>query len=358
MKKLMITATVLAVANVYAGWGDFGKAAAKEATAATIRGVAGALSADKKSDGTNSEKDRAKQERDANVDAEKAERDKKMELAKKGEEKSAPAPAASSDISTIEDDAQFFAAFKGAINDADSAKKKSLFERACQMKNEDLLVEFLTAHPDQAKGVAVNRYYNLKNSKLAELILDNLTGLSLEGSSGWVSVPGLDKVVFHAAKALDANARAKYLKIADENLAAAKQDEDLLVVERYYVGMPVIDYVMRSFEEKHGWTKEAGAVVDRLDHYADMKTEISLDDWKKEWKIKYLVFTSKERSKIFKTKGTMDGFVEFLKKYVDKSATINDITVEGGWWIYLDDPHELKVSLNDNNGALNIYRQR
>ena len=104
--------------------------------------------------------------------------------------------------------------------------------------------------------------------------------------------------------------------------------------------------------------KEAGAVVDRLDHYADMKTEISLDDWKKEWKIKYLVFTSKERSKIFKTKGTMDGFVEFLKKYVDKSATINDITVEGGWWIYLDDPHELKVSLNDNNGALNIYRQR
>lgn len=355
MKKLMITAAVFAAANVYAGWGDFGKAAAKGATAATIRGVAGALSADKKNDGASSEKDRAKQER---VDAEKAERDKKMELAKKGQEKSASAPVTSSDISTIKDDAQFFDAFKGAINNADSAKKKSLFERACQMKNADLLVEFLTAHPDQAKGVAVNHYYNLKNSKLAELILDNLTGLSLEGSSGWVSVPGLDEVVFHAVKALDANARAKYLKIADENLAAAKQDEDLLVVERYYVGMPVIDYVVRSFEEKHNWTKEAGAVVDCLDHYADMKTKISLDDWKKEWKIKSLVFTSKERSKIFKTKGTMEGFVEFLKKYVDKSATVKDITVEDGWWIYLDDPHELKISLNDNNGALNIYRQR
>lgn len=355
MKKLMIAAAALAAANVYAGWGDFGKAAAKEATAGTIRGVAGALSADKKSDGASSEKDRAKQER---VAADDAERDKKMELVKKGQEKSASAPTTSTDISNIEDDAQFFAAFKGAINNADSEKKKSLFERACQMRNEDLLVEFLTAHPDQAKGVAVNHYYNLKNSKLAELILDNLTGLSLEGSSGWVSVPGLDKVVFHAVKALDANARVKYLKIADENLAAAKQDEDLLVVERYYVGMPVIDYVVRSFEEKHGWTKKAGAVVDCLDGYADMETEISLDNWKKEWKIKYLVFTSKERSKIFKTKGTMDGFVAFLKKYVDKSATINDITVEGGWWIYLDDPHELKVSLNDNNGALNIYRQR
>lgn len=355
MKKLMILTAVFVAASVYAGWGDFGKAAVKKATTAKIRGVAGALSADKKSDGASSEKDRAKQGR---VDADKAGRDKKMELAKKGQEKSASAPDTSSDISTIEDDAQFFAAFKGAINDADGAKKTSLFERACQMKDENLLIEFLTAHPDQAKGVAVNHYSKLKNSKLAELILDNLTGLSLEGSSGWVSVPGLDKVVFDTVKALDANARVKYLKIADENLAAAKQDEDILVVERYYVGMPVIDYVMRSFEEKHNWTKEAGAVVDCLDHYADMKTKISLDDWKKEWKIKSLVFTSKERSKIFKTKGTMEGFVEFLKKYVDKSATINDITVEGGWWIYLDDPHELKISLNDNNGALNIYRQR
>lgn len=53
----------------------------------------------------------------------------------------------------------------------------------------------------------------------------------------------------------------------------------------------------------------------------------------------------------------MDGFVEFLKKYVDKSATIKDITIEDGWWIYLDDPHGLKIALNDNNGALNIYRQ-
>lgn len=352
MKKLMIAAAALAAANVYAGWGDFGKAAAKELTATTVRGASAALSTDKKSGGASSEKEGAQSERNTYADT-----DKKMELEKK-QEKTSTASDISPDISNIEDDTQFFSAFKSAIKDADDAKKKSLFERACRMKDENLLVALLTEHPDQAKGVAVNHYYNMKSSKLAELVLDNLKGLSLEGSSGWESIPGLDKVVYHAVKALDANARAKYLKIADDNLATAKQDEDILVVERYYVGMPVLDFVMRSFEERHGWTKEAGAVVDCLDYYADMKTEFSLDDWKKEWKIKCLVFMSKERSKIFKTKGTRDGFVEFLKKYVDKSVTFEDVTVQGRWWIYLDDPHELKVSLNDNNGALNIYRQR
>lgn len=263
--------------------------------------------------------------------------------------------ALKNDITELEDDKMYFAAFKKAIKNVNDGKKQSLFDRACRMKDESLLIEFLTTYPDQAKDVATNRHY-VKNSQLAELILDNLKGLSLKGSE-WESTPGLDAVVYHAAKALDPTARAKYLKIADVNLAVAKRDADLLVFERYYIGMPVIDYVMRAFEEKHGWTKRDGAVVLCLDQYADMNTKISLDDWKNEWKIKYLVFPSKERSKIFKTKGTMDGFVEFLKKYVDKSATIKDITIEDGWWIYLDDPHGLKIALNDNNGALNIYRQ-
>lgn len=352
MKKLLIVSAALVAVTAQAGWGDLGKAAAKDATAATLKGLTGSRADEAK-------RASARTEEKSVSDAEKAERDKKMAMAVKDKKAKADATAASaSDITKIDDDAQYYAAFKGEIGSANDTRKKSLFERACQMKDENLLVEFLTAYPDQAKGVAINRYYHLKSSKLAELILDNLKGLSLEGSIGWETIPGLDDVLFHAAKALDATARAKYLKIADDNLAAAKQDEDLLVVERYYVGMPVIDYVMRAFQEKHGWTKEAGAVVDRLDEYADMKTEISLDAWKKEWKINYLVFTSKERSKIFKTKGAMEGFLDFIKKYVDESAKMADITIQGGWWIYLDDPHELKLSLNDQNGALNIYRQK
>lgn len=349
MKKLMIVSAALVAVTAQAGWGDLGKSAAKDATAATIRGLSGSKDSAKR--------ESSRTEAKPVCDADKAERDKKMAMADKGRTTTTDTSSASaSDITKIKDDAQYYAAFKDAILTADDAKKKSLFKRACEMNDENIVIEFLTAYPDQTSAVA-DKWYSkicfdhleIKNSKFAELLIENMKGLAL---------CRLDVVMFHAAKKLDATTRAKYLKIADDNLAAAKQDEDLLVVERYYVGMPVIDYVMRSLEEKHGWTKDADKAVDKLNGYADMDTEISLDDWKKEWKIKYLVFTSKERSKIFKTKGTMDGFVEFLKKYVDKSATMKDITVEGGWWIYLDDPHELKMSLNDNNGALNIYRQK
>lgn len=265
-------------------------------------------------------------------------------------------------VCDIKDDSRFLAVFKDVAKYADASEKEGcLIPRALKMKDAKLLAEFFALCPDQLEQLVDKKKNPSKikmSPQLAEVILDNLKGLPLKGdfSFAWGSTYGLTDWVFEAAKALDAAARAKYIKIADDNLAAAKQDEDILVVERYYVGMPVIDFVMRAFEEKHAWIKWKDP-VDYLVGYADLKTEVALDKWKQEWKIKTLVFPSKERAKIFKVKGTLEGFVDFLKKYVDKAATVNDVTIENDWWIYLDDPHGLKISLKDTNGALNIYRQ-
>lgn len=48
MKRLMILTVTFVVASAQAGWGDLGKAAAKEATAATVKGLVGTLKEDAK----------------------------------------------------------------------------------------------------------------------------------------------------------------------------------------------------------------------------------------------------------------------------------------------------------------------
>lgn len=193
----------------------------------------------------------------------------------------------------------------------------------------------------------------MQNSELAEVLIDNLNDPSLNGQTGWVSIPGIDKMLFHLAKALDAAARAKYLAQATKNREKAAKD-DVLVLEKFYIGMPAIDYVMISFEDKLSWTKELGAVIDWLDYRADMESSIEGKDWRTEWKIIDLSFDSKSRYKYFKIKGTADGLLEFAKKYCDKTAMIKDITINGKWWQYTDDEHGLKVFLNDESGYLNI----
>jgi len=250
-------------------------------------------------------------------------------------------------IATISDDKEFFDAFKKT-----EKKDESLFSRATRMKDEKLLAEFVRMYPKYAKELAQEWYYEGKDSEFAEVLIDNLQDPSLKGSIGWVSIPGIDKMLFNLAKTLDAKARAKYLARAEEN--RKKLDNDVLVLEKFYIGMPVIDYVMISLEDKQEWAKQPGAVIDWLDYRADMKTDISGQDWRTAWKIKDLSFDPKSRHKYFKVKGTREGLLEFAKKYCDKSATYKDITIDGNWWQYNDDEHGLKVFLNDNSGYLNI----
>ena len=250
----------------------------------------------------------------------------------------------------MSDDKEFFEAFKKAGKTDD----KSILKRARSMKDEKLLAEFVRLYPAQAKELAEERYYGIKSSELAEAIIDNVQGMSLSSYyRGWNQIPGLDDIVHKLASRLEPNTRAKYLAQATKNREKAAKD-GVLVLEKFYIGMPVIDYVMISFEDKLSWTKEDGAVIDWLDHRADMKSSIEGKDWRTEWKIKNLSFVGKERYKYFKVKGTVDGLLEFAKKYMDKSASRKDITINGGWWQYTDEEHELKAQMNDDNGALFI----
>ena len=353
MKKLMVfsAASIVAVSS-FAKWGDIGKFAAKEATAAAVKIATDVVTSEQPKDEV--KKVATSEAKGGRRDAQEAVPKKEMEATKKPDTAKGTAGTgnAQDEIASIKSDAEFYAAFKKTSGD----ERKKLFERARQMEDESLLADFVRNNPTEARSVAEMKYYNVKTSDLASALLDNMQGLSLEGRSGWVSVPGLDKVLFGLAQKLDSQARAKYLEIARANREAAKDDE-LVLANKFYVNMPVIDYVMISLEENLAWTKEPGAVVDNLDSYADMKTGIDGKDWKKEWKIKSLLFRAKERHKYFKVKGTHDGLLEFLKKNVDDSATNRDITCQGNWWQYNDDAHELRISMNDKFGTLNVYRQ-
>ena len=75
MKKLMILTAAFVAASAHAGWGDFGKAAAKEATAASLNGLSGSLKADSKQG--------VSQQQKSSSDAEMAERTKKEAIGKK-----------------------------------------------------------------------------------------------------------------------------------------------------------------------------------------------------------------------------------------------------------------------------------
>ena len=253
-------------------------------------------------------------------------------------------------LNECKDDKAFYEAFKKANDEV----KEKVFKRVLCMKDETLLADFVRNNPSAASKV---NFRSVKTSELASVLLDTVQDVLLEGSYTYGTMHStVDWFVFELVQKLDAKGRAKYLKVAKENLEAVKKD-NVIFCDKFYVNMPVIDYVVISFEENLAWTQKPGAVIDYLDGYADMKTDISGKDWRKEWKIKRLVFTAKDRQKYFNVKGTLEGLYDFVRKYIDKSAARSDITIDEGWWQYNDDTHGLSVFLNDNSGVLQINRR-
>ena len=263
-------------------------------------------------------------------------------------------PSGEAEIYTLnecKDDKAFYEAFKKANDEV----KKKVFGRVLRMKDETLLADFVRHNPSAASKV---NFRSVKTPELASVLLDTVKDVLLEGSYTYGTMHStVDWFVFELVQKLDAKGRAKYLKAAKENLEAARKD-NVILCDKFYVNMPVIDYVVISFEENLAWTQKPGAVIDYLDGYADMKTDISGKDWRKEWKIKRLVFIAKDRQKYFNVKGTREGLLDFVEKYIDKSASITDTTLsKTGWWQYNDDKHGLSVFVNDNSGVLEIDRR-
>ena len=254
------------------------------------------------------------------------------------------------DITAIKDDKEFFEEFK-KVGKADDEK---ILDRVCKMKDEKLLVEFVGLYPSQANFVALSYASKVKTSELAEILINNINNLSIDSYyEGWNQILGLNYILFDLAKKLDAKARSKYITKAMANREKAVK-EGIFVIEKFYIGMPVIDYVMISIEDKHPWVKDKGAVIDWLNYRADMNADIKGKDWRTEWKINDLMFQAVPRYKYFAVKGTLEGLLAFTRKYLDKSAKIQDITLNNGWWLFTDEKNGLKVFLNEESGNLNI----
>lgn len=264
-------------------------------------------------------------------------------------------PADEAEIYTLKDckdDKAFYEAFKKTTKEV----KTEVFGRLLSMDDEALLADFVRNNPDQVERVSYKFKYT-KTPVLASAFLDTVKDVPLEGSfvQGTMNST-VDWFVFELVSKLDADTRKKYVKAAKENLEKARRD-NLVLCDKFYVNMPALDYVVMSFEESLAWTQEPGAVISYLRKYADMETPISGKDWRREWKIKRLVFTSKDRQRYFNVKGTLEGLYDFVRKYIDKSAARSDITLSNtGWWQYNDDKHGLSVFLNDNSGVLEIDR--
>ena len=86
MKKLLIVSAALVAVTAQAGWGDLGKAAAKDATAATLKGLTGSKTDEAKRENARSSS-RAEM-------AEKAEKERKEKIAMQKKEKLAKKDAA------------------------------------------------------------------------------------------------------------------------------------------------------------------------------------------------------------------------------------------------------------------------
>ena len=247
-------------------------------------------------------------------------------------------------IANISDDNEFFAALKKL----GKTKDEAILKRGARMKDDKLRIEFIGLYPDQVDDVvwwSFVDFHEVTDPNLAEILIDKMKKVGVSDGDRF----------FYLAKLLDSNARAKHLARAKENREKAAKD-GVPMLEKFYIGMPVIDYVMISLEDKQEWTKWDKPYYDWLKYRVDKKIDISGKDWKTEWKINDLSFDAKSRYKYFKVKVTVDGLFEFVKKYLDKSAQRKDITINGNWWQFTDDEHELKVGLNDENGVLNIYR--
>ena len=237
----------------------------------------------------------------------------------------------------------------------DSYKDKHYFKVIMEdVTDEKLLVEFVGLYPSQANFVALSYASKVKTSELAEILINNINNLSIDSYyEGWNQILGLNYILFDLAKKLDAKARSKYITKAMANREKAVK-EGIFVIEKFYIGMPVIDYVMISIEDKHPWVKDKGAVIDWLNYRADMNADIKGKDWRTEWKINDLMFQAVPRYKYFAVKGTLEGLLAFTRKYLDKSAKIQDITLNNGWWLFTDEKNGLKVFLNEESGNLNI----
>jgi hypothetical protein len=144
------------------------------------------------------------------------------------------------DITLIIDDKEFFEEFK-KVGKADDEK---ILNRVCKMKDEKLLVEFVGLYPSQANFVALSYASKVKTSELAEILINNINNLSIDSYyEGWNQILGLNDILFDLAKKLDAKARSKYIAKAMANREKAVK-EGIFVIEKFYIGMPVIDYVM------------------------------------------------------------------------------------------------------------------
>ena len=284
------------------------------------------------------------QSRQKRKEMEKEWKAQKLAEKKKKEEEWKKNPA------NIVSDSEFFEVFKKTSEN----ERPPLYERARKMEDNTLLLEFVKLCPDQMKGLVETGSSSVKTSELAEYLIDHLEGVGLDRKvEGWNTIYGLADVIYSLAAQLDEAARKKYLAIAEKNREKAKKD-GVAIFEKFYIGMPVLDFVIISCEDKLAWTSEPDKNSE-MHTYADMKTDIAGKDWRQAWKIKKLIFMSKERYRYFKVKGTHDGLLQFVRKYMDAKAAFNDITINSGWWQYTDDEHGLTASLNDDNGVLNIY---
>ncbi len=263
------------------------------------------------------------------------------------------AKANSVNIAKIADDREFVEALKkvGKI------EGWNVLKRALEVKDQKLLLEYIGLYPNQANELAgvSDIDFHITDPGLAEALIDNVQNPQVQDSGLWIKF-AYDHFL-PCAMLLDDKARAKHLDRVKENREKAAK-EGVLIFDRFYIGMPVIDYVMLSREDNQSWTKIENPYAETAKNWlcnrADMKTNIKGKDWKTAWKIGDLSFDPKSRYKYFKIKGTADGLLEFARKYCDKSATRKDITINNNWWQFTDEEHEIKVFLNDESGFLNI----
>ena len=274
-----------------------------------------------------------------------------------------------------------FAGMYKAITDSDTAEYVLLHMTGEKLEERVERKEVVCYLFDQLNDAAINNvlrkipeweffevYNKVANPELADYLFDKLTFSSLkefETKSGErVCLGGCadcggtipisyqaTEILCNIVKQLSATKKRNLLEIAEANIARAKTHT--IVFEKFYIGMPLVDYIVLSDYLKMKWLN----IKDyRVGNPISLSKRVGNDsDLKKSITIGSFEFEEKERYKIFKTEGDIKGIMAFVQKYCKKDADVRDIQYDTDlWWRFTDNAHELKVFVHCRNGALKI----
>ena len=152
--------------------------------------------------------------------------------------------------------------------------------------------------------------------------------------------------------------KGKYRKAAEGRLTEAKAKK-IPLFGKYYIGMPVVDYMIFASDDNLTWNKDFDFDKYRLDDYF-LEEDIKPETWRTDWTIKMLQFCKTDRRNLLGIDADQTiGLGQCMRKHLGKpnGELIKAVYDKDDGNIKYDDAeHGLRIALNFKSGRLYINK--